>query len=498
MKKENLSVGMLFKVIGIENLPKEEVGNIIRIERVDNERYFYTTVIGNPPKDLNDSDESECMIDCVFTLNMLSEIPEKEKEDLMAIIAKMVTKKNINYSTKCFAMLNSMKDISSIAKSLINKKTINNDFGDYVSLSKEGFIFLPIEKELKTEADGSWSMSGRQTIKYAKLARKILLFPENFTDAQYEDFSNRIKAYVGMHGDENGEGKYAVEIIKGEDIRKAYSHKNYTKLFSDNNNMFSSCMRGDEHQKFLDLYVNNPDAINMIVMKDHDGGIIGRALLWNYGNKKLMDRIYGNDAIIKTFQVYAETNGFFFKSKQSNDSGFDRPSNLGNIEIPVSMENLQYYPYLDTLMYYNLKKKVITNNQPSGVSYYKLRNTNGGVDSHYNEGWRDDFTGQEYGNQINNVMLSYRRYNGQRVQGRSLADNVVTLYNGTMVLISDTKRCALSGEYFLDGDGSYMYLESEKNWFNVRYIKMDDEVYGTYGLSEEAKSLIKKPKITRR
>lgn len=493
MKKENLSVGMLFKIVGIENLPKEEVGNIIRIEKVDNERYFYSTIIGNPPKDLNDADESECMIDCVFTQKMLTEIPEKEKEDLMAIIAKMVTKKNINYSNKCFAMLNSMKDVTIIAKSLINKKTINNDFGDYVSLSKDGFIFLPIEKELKTEADGSWSMSGRQTIKYAKLARKLLLFPENFTDAQYEDFSNRIKAYIGIHGDENGEGKYAVEIIKGEDIRKAYSIKNYTKLFSDNNNMFSSCMRGDEHQKFLDLYVNNPDVINMLVMKDHDGGIIGRALLWNYGNKKLMDRIYGNDAIIKTFQVYAETNGFYFKSRQANDSGFDMPSPLGHIEIPVSVEGLTYYPYLDTLMFYNLKKKVITNNPPSGVSYLKFRNTNGGADSHYNNGWRDDFTGAEYGNEVPNIQLSYRRHNGQRVQGRSLAQNTVEIYTGHTVLREDTSTCALSGDIFLNGDSNYMHLASELNWFSKKYITFDSN--GSYTLTEDAKTLLKKRKI---
>lgn len=489
MKKENLSVGKLFKVIGIESLPKDEVGNIIRIEKIDNDRFFYTTIIGNPPKDLNDSDESECLIECMFTEKMLSDIPEKEKEDLNAIIAKMVTKKNINYSTKCFAMLNSMKDVSLIAKSLINKKTINNDFGDYVSLSKEGFIFLPIEKELKIKADGSWSMSGRQTVKYAKLARKLLLFPESFKDSQYEDFSNRIKAYIGMHGDENGEGKYAVEIIKGEEIRQAYSVRNYTKIFNENNNMFSSCMRGDEHQKFLELYVMNPDAISMIVMKDHDGGIIGRALLWNYKNKKFMDRIYGTDAIIKTFQVYAESNGFYFKSKQSNDSGFDSPSNPGAIRIPLSIENITYYPYLDTLMYYNLKEKYITNVQPSGASYLKLRNTNGGAESHCTNGWRDDFTGDEYGNEVISVMLSYRRNNGQRVQGRSLQSNVVQLPDGLNVLRTDTLQCFISKEYFLRDNSNYHFVESEGNWFHSRYLTIDE--YGDYTLTEVVKKHIK-------
>ena len=82
------------------------------------------------------------------------------------------------------------------------------------------------------------------------------------------------------------------KIVKDEDIRKYYLYESYE---SDNHTLGGSCMRYEKCQKYLDIYVKNPEVCQLLILKSDDDKdkIKGRALIWKLTNGEYyMDRIY--------------------------------------------------------------------------------------------------------------------------------------------------------------------------------------------------------------
>ena len=165
--------------------------------------------------------------------------------------------------------------------------------------SESHFSFIPMNKYYKlceTYDDTSevfWKCN-RQKIKFGRLISKLIksnkenlqtaidVISEHFPDAKkisidrhIQIFSDRLKGLFISLSDKTILSK--IEFLSGEAIRDAYLETNYVDGSGDLNR---SCMRQKEKQSFLDIYVENPEVCNLLVLKDDSGKIKIRSILW--------------------------------------------------------------------------------------------------------------------------------------------------------------------------------------------------------------------------
>lgn len=164
--------------------------------------------------------------------------------------------------------------------------------------------------------------------KPAKVFRK--LYGNEFTEEQYADFgdkmSSAILAYLATTS--------GIKILSGEEIAWAYNENNY---YDEGGELGSSCMRYPHCESYLQLYIDNPNMIGLVVALS-DNLVIGRALLWK---NKYYDRIYFNNETTKQNIIkFCEENGFI--SIYGSD-----------IDESIQLLNWRYltYPYMDTFRY---------------------------------------------------------------------------------------------------------------------------------------------------
>jgi len=161
-----------------------------------------------------------------------------------------------------------------------------------------------------------------------------------FTNRELEEFINRYKSYKRWLA-----GEVRLEVVAGDEIRKWYDEEMYSKGGGTLNN---SCMRYPECQDYFDIYTQNPEVCQMLILLNHDGSKIdGRALLWTLTDgKKVMDRIYiTTDQCEEIFKKWASENGYLLKID------FIRNGNIGTIQLKE--KSYHPYPYLDTFFYFN-------------------------------------------------------------------------------------------------------------------------------------------------
>ena len=236
------------------------------------------------------------------------------------------------------------------------------------------------------------------SLKIGKLATALFTKAGvEFKPTEIEDFVNRYKSVVKQMRDKFDSFK----IVKGEEIRKNYLHENYLNM---NGSLGNSCMRYDKCQSFLDIYVENEDKVSLVVLmndkvkvkkkvSDGAGGLVeieeemenkvtGRAILWTDKNdRKVMDRIYtNNSADEQLFKDFAKANNFWYKKDQNmyEDTPFIGPNREEEryITVYLKSKDYEYYPYMDSLKFYNPGTGKITNSDDSYE--YELTDTDGG------------------------------------------------------------------------------------------------------------------------
>jgi hypothetical protein len=185
------------------------------------------------------------------------------------------------------------------------------------------------------------------------------------------------------------------KIVKGEDIRKYYLYSSYE---SDEHTLGSSCMRHGRCQDYLDIYVNNPNQVSMVILfsEKNPDKIRGRALLWTnpkydtirrdsnvednkYEGNPFMDRIYiNNSPDTELFKKFAKKSGFIYKKDQDySKTGFmfgDEITEIQRIEVKLENKSFNQYPYVDTLTYYTPWSGKLNNIEGE----YELNETDGG------------------------------------------------------------------------------------------------------------------------
>jgi hypothetical protein len=197
----------------------------------------------------------------------------------------------------------------------------------------------------------------------------------DFKPTDIEDFVNKYKSVITQMRDKFNNFK----IVKGEDIRKSYSVDSY---LNTNGSLGNSCMRYDKCQPFLDIYVKNEDKVSLIVLMKEDK-VTGRAILWtDEKDRKVMDRIYtNNSADEQLFKDFANASNFWYKKEQNmyEDTPFVGPNDEEERYITVQLNAVDhnYYPYMDSMKFYDPNTGMLTNNGSSGYEY-NLTDTDGG------------------------------------------------------------------------------------------------------------------------
>ncbi|MFA5586766.1 MAG: hypothetical protein WDA02_09625 [Saccharofermentanales bacterium] len=255
------------------------------------------------------------------------------------------------------------------------------DIGD--SNDTISFIYSNKVRELQRDYDYKYTemvwKDKRSEMKVGKIIK--LLFGNSFpiNNPKGVDLPSKpidIETFVNMFKAERekNENYDRFDIVSGEDIIYWYNAKHYTRFTNCDTPLGKSCLRYDESAKLLTMYVNNPDKVRMLILKDDENKLRARALLWNLDlpeGRVYMDRVYSvNDFDIELFKDQARKNGWLHKERQTygwnnvivdtrNDSLYTPNNFIMNVKLNGKKYN--YYPYLDTLSIYNTETCILSN-----------------------------------------------------------------------------------------------------------------------------------------
>lgn len=170
-------------------------------------------------------------------------------------------------------------------------------------------------------------------------------------------------------------------IVGGEDLRKVFLIKNVAAEVGD---YATNCMRYESTQKFLDIFVENPETISAVVLTNEDNKILSRALLWKTTDGNIvMDRVYAVDPGWKrVLHNWANEKGYYYRAKDDtkpfNTDIFIHNGNEVIKDFSVKLNNSSFdtYPYLDTFFYLDTEG-LLHNFAPKYKNYYELKGSNG-------------------------------------------------------------------------------------------------------------------------
>ncbi len=236
----------------------------------------------------------------------------------------------------------------------------------------------------------------KSEIKIGRFTKRILdKSGIKVSDKEIEEFVNQFRSRIEIEKDVFR----LFEIVKGEDIRRWYHEDRYVSEAGGTLN--GSCMKYPKCQKFFSIYVENPEQVSMIILKNEPGSIEvidentgetkivveetkirGRAILWkDIKGRTFMDRVYfTKESDVELFKQYAIINGWLYKEKQENSESttilLNGEAIEGKIIVKLDKNNFDYYPYMDTMKYYS-HNGTISNSSTVGYDFY-LEDTNGG------------------------------------------------------------------------------------------------------------------------
>jgi len=263
--------------------------------------------------------------------------------------------------------------INPISKNLILSYDNIKTKYTYIDITKEDDIISYMDAEIAKTLDENvdvWHHNGRKEMKIGRMINK--LFTGRFEGEILEKFVNQYKSVIR-------ENKTFFKIYKGDSIKQWYNEENTQSIGTLGN----SCMRYDRCEQYLELYAENPEKIQLLVLFDKDSSLeIGRTLLWYLDSHQhiMMDRIYtSKDSDINLFKRYAIDNGISLSVFDDNFNG------LKGIYTKLKPQKYDFYPYLDTLFIYQPETGIITDtirNIKQGKSVYVLDDIYGTAREH--------------------------------------------------------------------------------------------------------------------
>jgi hypothetical protein len=301
----------------------------------------------------------------------------------------------------------------------ISKKLLhlnyNSDYGfniSYIDITDKIDYISYISSNKTKDTNYNWTKN-RNNQKIGRFLYQILKEDASII----EDFVNKFKTEIKVLNN-----NFNFKIIKGNDISKYYSEKYYV---PGGGSLNKSCMRHDKCQNYFYFYESNDDKINMLVLYDNTKTkIIGRALIWYIDDPKItiMDRIYTTfDSDKELFIQYAKKMKWHYKKTQSpiEKKIIDLKGNEIDLKCKILLkkEKYQYYPYLDTFYFYDIKNNYLTNDildYKKNKYIIRLRSTDGG------DKGNENFIYDKYNDDYIDITLSKSTVTGNYIYKRDV------------------------------------------------------------------------------
>jgi len=252
-------------------------------------------------------------------------------------------------------------------ESWVDDDSIKQNYFD-VAKDEDKVSFASQDKVLKSDFDEEenpaypYEMPGRGDIKVGRVVNYIYkIIGEKITDKEIEEFVNAYKA-------SSSDNDLQFKLVKGSDISKYYSSSKY---FRESGTLGSSCMSGESKSTF-NLYTDNKNKVQLLILVDSNDNIHGRSLVWKMKEspcdaKYFMDRVYTNrDSDIIRFTNFAKENKFMYKKFMNSHVEtnvcflYDGQEVLGEVKVKIDGD-FKNYPFLDTLCFLDKKMTYLSN-----------------------------------------------------------------------------------------------------------------------------------------
>jgi len=253
-----------------------------------------------------------------YTINRASLSRPKEGDNIDELLKKVENNELIPF--KCsspLSMLLSRINFRLKTPFMTQSYFDTTDKNDVVS-------YLPLDKFKRLEKDENpYKSRLRQQIKIGKFFRML---NKDLTDKEVEIYVNGLKgAYdICISGLSN-----KLRLVSGEDMRFWYNGKNYVK---GGGSLNGSCMQGDSKGREMQMFVDNPHVVQMLILLDDNKKLLGRANIWRlvepYG-ATYMEYIYSRyDKDRELFLMFAKQRGWICADAAGGRGYGQRPSNM--------------------------------------------------------------------------------------------------------------------------------------------------------------------------
>lgn len=179
-----------------------------------------------------------------------------------------------------------------------------------------------------------------------------------------------------------------VEILEGQDIWKGYYWDNYTR--SEKTSLQDSCMRHDSCKEYLEFYMCNPNVVKLAVVKDDEGKVKGRALIWYTADAVILDRVYGLAVTALRLKAWAQKRGWWVREidAYSEATKFITPDgDKRQVTFFVQMGTLsssRKFPYLDTFKFaISADRLSLVNGDYCAIGQYQFCAIGGSCDEYH-------------------------------------------------------------------------------------------------------------------
>lgn len=273
---------------------------------------------------------------------------------------------DIHVSNRLRTVLTYFQDESEYAKLLlkgrINKELLVDEPINYLCISKEDSNRISYVNDKRKERidelkDDIWTSKYRYHCKPGGFLNKVF---KDVKETEIEKFATMFRSF-------SVDVNYEWKVVAGDEIQNYY---HYSKHQNGNGTLGVSCMKYDQCRNWLKIYADN-DMISMLIMLEpRRDRVIGRALLWDLGDEKIMDRVYTNydEQYSALFTYWAKQNGYAHKQQNNwfNTIKFRENGETVEKQLEVQLQNWHYgaYPYLDTFKWMDVEQGKLFNYRP--------------------------------------------------------------------------------------------------------------------------------------
>jgi hypothetical protein len=344
------------------------------------------------------------------------------------------------------------------------KKLLNESYPNFIQINKDNSISSITNKKAEeslyilkrdigeTNLTENWYKlcytKNRQNLRPAKFVSNLFntdgLINYGITEKDLQEFTQEWGKFF--------KDDKEFHIVKGQDIQFWYNNVNYARPGNEYNGstLWRSCMADSSKNKFMELYSINAQ-FSLLILKDSENKIWGRALTIEDGDLKVMDRVYYiNEVILERFRDWARENNFIYKFRQAHDSWNDwfvqekDKEVQKKLELNFNITNLpkfNYYPYVDSFFYLFKDTMKMSNilKDSLGKRCLELRNPQG---SFSERGWCEHNKTWYTWNEIRKCDITSLQYR----YDQTTSFNNKTVYKDLVVASKILKRNILKTE----------------------------------------------------